>query len=377
MPLIYKKSAKNPVMTFLLRLLVVLSFTLVHGIPGTPAFAGKGNSPHKLSLTGLLRSGCFGVLAFGNPSEAAKFSKPFGYNKWSAINKEKHIKAEILRSNIFLPPDSNSTHFFIKPDQDRIPYSSLRVDSAGRKVFKHSCAAFFYFCAKENCEIPSYFSQDGKGCMRMSLLKNEESLQTLDSFVPGIIFEFFVEGQESIHLTTIDDRWGVDNHFLQDPRYRNFFIHRLTTKSPFPLADIALDVPALKDFHIELVANANEQSQGLIPTPASSSFSLGQLSSINYEGKNLTPVKRRLIELKLKSTKQAYELNEFGSENDFRNDLQKITAPIALYEIFGLFENLEGRDEGMIELGTLVLVSQLLSSEFGDEWPHLKRNDIP
>lgn len=356
--------AKNMKRQISILLGVILALS---GLFSTTVYAGRSDQ-QPVSILCTCRVVVIGVLGgVVSLGRAEKFPKPLGYERLSALEKGLIIKENMLRTrHDVLPkdpvnPEAPSNLFLIRADQVNAEKESEKSElDQGPSVFKYAAAGLGYFCTPGEPKGSGLFKTGAFVAIRLSYLKCPS--QNSELTVPGAAFQFLVDDHESIDIVSIDDQWGAQSNSALDTD-NGFFSTALTTANPFP----AFEYPALQEMILSISSAAARKSKGFIPNPLQMTQALQKMARVNDNGIFVSSPPSVITELAFMPTHEIVKLMKDCGNDDFRNELSKIPFPIPFFRVFGVIQELDRTQ--VIEVGTVILLTQLVASEFGDQWP--------
>lgn len=266
---------------------------------------------------------------------------PSNYQDLSAQEKQELIWKEVLKSHDKepLPPLVGNTFvqvllklkglFNLSPtfdhNQDELPQGRVKIIHANGVVGKVS------FIPVPNHPFSGFYQNGGVGLVRLSLAVPP----TNSSFIPGMAIKLFISQNPSVNLQVMNLLEGQKENW-------NFFAKDFSNQIPHPTS---------------WTLTAIEKIFEWTRSPAND-LPLWHLAAWTSEGRaNQLPVYPE--RLYFNPSSQVINIIPEDSRRDFRVSLLQIpTGP--LYEVFGIYRGKE------YHVGTLVLESQLLASNYGD-----------
>lgn len=267
---------------------------------------------------------------------------PSNYQSLNAIDKQDLLWNEILTSNAVdpLPPLSGNTFtemleklrglFNLKPSFDYVsdeePVGRIKIIHANGSVGK------IEFIPAANQPFSGVYHTGAIGLVRLSLAVSP----TDDGYVPGMAVKFLLPHHESLNLHAIYLLEGQNDNW-------NFFANTFSNEVPDPTTWI-----------LKLIDEIFEWTR----SPATK-LPLWHVAAWTNEGQYVSNVvfPDRIY---FKPSDQVKNLIPATSREDFRKSLSRIPMG-PLYEVYGEYR---GRE---YDIGTIVLKSALLASNYGDQ----------
>lgn len=211
-------------------------------------------------------------------------------------------------------------------DSDEMPEGRIKIIHTNGSVGK------IYLQAVGGHPFTGIYQTGGDGIARLSLAT--EPADT--SFIPGMAVKFFVENHPSINFHVMNDLEGQGSNW-------NYFAKTFTNKIAHPTS---------------YVLRAIEKIFEWTKSPANE-LDIAMLAKWSANGE---PVEKPLAPEQIYFTPSERIVMAIPSDSraDFRESLRDITMG-AMYEVYG---ELQGKS---YHIGTLMLDSQILPSEYGDK----------